>query len=152
MHFLSRAKQLFILFVCLTFVSATSVIAAPNHAFASAITAGDLNSLTNQQRAGSGLGALIINSQLTNAAYAKAQDMLADQYWAHFAPDGATPWSFIITSGYDYINAGENLARGFGTSSGVVTAWMNSPEHRANLLNSSYREAIGITLLIRQRV
>ena len=69
--------------------------------------------------------------------------MLAKGYWAHFAPDGTSPWSFFIKFGYKYRYAGENLARDFSNASSAVDAWMNSPTNRENILNPNYRE-IGI--------
>jgi hypothetical protein len=69
--------------------------------------------------------------------------MLARQYFAHNTPDGATPWTFIKATGYSYITAGENLAIDFSEAESVQSAWMNSPGHRANILNSNFKE-IGI--------
>jgi hypothetical protein len=83
---------------------------------------------------------LSIDSALSAAAQAKANDMVAKNYWAHNAPDGATPWDFISASGYQYQRAGENLAYGFNNASDVVVAWMNSAEHRANILNAAYQQ------------
>lgn len=95
---------------------------------------------TNQQRSANGLGRLSINSQLNQAAQAKAADMAADNYWAHVAPTGETPWTFISNSGYQYKTAGENLAYGFVTANETITGWMNSPGHRANILNGAFTE------------
>jgi hypothetical protein len=69
--------------------------------------------------------------------------MIANDYWAHDAPDGTTPWFFVAQAGYDYLSAGENLAHGFATSDETVNSadgWMNSPLHRANIMNASYEE------------
>jgi cell division septation protein DedD len=95
---------------------------------------------TNDQRAGNGLGGLAYNSLLAQAAQAKANDMASRNYWSHNTPDGATPWTFINNAGYSYQTAGENLAYGFDNSDATITAWMNSPDHRANILNSTYKE------------
>lgn len=95
---------------------------------------------TNSQRSGNGLGGLSLNSELIQAAQAKANDMVARDYWSHNTPDGQTPWSFITAAGYNYQTAGENLAYGFLTASDTLTGWMNSPEHRANILNTTYKE------------
>jgi len=95
---------------------------------------------TNSQRGSNGLGGLGLNTQLDQAAQAKANDMAARDYWSHNTPDGQTPWSFITAAGYNYQTAGENLAYGFSTASDTVTGWMNSTEHRANILNTTYRE------------
>lgn len=104
------------------------------------ITAQDLLTFTNQKRAENGLQPLNLNDQLTNAAYQKASHMFANNYWAHNAPDGTTPWYFIKSAGYEYLYAGENLARGFTTAQAVVDAWMDSPTHRENMLSKNYNE------------
>jgi hypothetical protein len=108
--------------------------------YATDVNASSLYSLTNQQRTAAGLPGLALNSQLTAAAQNKAADMFAKNYWAHNSPDGLTPWYFINGAGYQYSAAGENLAEGFDTSDGVMTGWMNSPGHRANILNSVYKD------------
>jgi hypothetical protein len=95
---------------------------------------------TNAQRTANGEGNLNINSQLDAAAQAKANDMVARDYWSHNTPDGQTPWTFITNAGYTYTTAGENLAYGFATSSDTITGWMNSAEHRANILNAGYKD------------
>lgn len=94
----------------------------------------------NSAREQNGLDELSLNSQLNQAAYSKAQDMLTRQYWSHVSPDGVQPWKWISDVRYNYSQAGENLARGFTTSDGVTSAWLASPEHRANVLGSSYRD------------
>ncbi|HSW98553.1 MAG TPA: CAP domain-containing protein [Candidatus Saccharimonadales bacterium] len=109
--------------------------------YATDVSITNLLSETNNQRAGNGsLGALVLNSQLDNAAQAKANDMAARNYWSHDTPDGQSPWTFFTAAGYQYQTAGENLAYGFDTSANTVTAWMNSPGHRANILNTTYTE------------
>jgi len=95
--------------------------------------------LTNQQRQNSNLAALTDNAELDQAATNKAADMFNKDYWAHNAPDGTTPWTFIKATGYNYVYAGENLARGFNSASDVINAWMNSPEHRQNVLSPNYQ-------------
>lgn len=103
-------------------------------AYATSMSVGDLLASTNQQRAANGLGPLALNGSLNIAAQNKAQHMIDIDYWAHVAPDGTTPWYWFDLSGYNYINAGENLAYGFSTSASTVQAWMDSPGHRANIL------------------
>src|SRR6202050_2598877 len=95
---------------------------------------------TNTQRAENGEPPLTINADLDQAAQAKANDMSAQNYWSHDTPEGQTPWSFMTAAGYDYQTAGENLAYGFDTSADVLTGWMNSPDHRANILNTTYHD------------
>lgn len=91
---------------------------------------------TNAYRARSNLPALRESSTLDRAAQTKADTMIAQNYWSHVAPDGTTPWYYFQKLGYNYSVAGENLAYGFATSEQVVTAWMNSAEHRANVLGN----------------
>jgi len=108
--------------------------------FATNIKIDELYSLVNQERSEAGLAALSRNSKLEKAALDKVEDMFSKNYWAHYAPDGSTtPWQFIIASGYSYKYAGENLAKDFDTSYGVVAGWMGSASHRANMLNSNYK-------------
>jgi hypothetical protein len=103
------------------------------------ISIDELLVLTNQKRQENGLPPLSLNGQLGSAASNKANDMLAKNYWSHIAPDGTTPWVFIRNSGYNYIYAGENLARGYTNAADVVNAWMASPTHRDNMLSSKYQ-------------
>ena len=114
--------------------------------FASNITPERVLEITNQKRAENGLSPLTINSQLNEVAQRKAGDMFAFNYWAHVSPSGRSPWSFFQEVGYKYLYAGENLARDFMNSDSVVDAWMNSPSHRDNLLNSNYKE-IGLSVV-----
>lgn len=102
------------------------------------MTSDQLLALTNEKRIEQGLSPLSINSQLSAAAESKARDMLTKNYWAHNSPDGTTPWDFIKGSGYSYVYAGENLARGFSDPSEVINAWMASPEHRQNMLSPNF--------------
>lgn len=106
--------------------------------YATSISANEVISLSNQQRASNGIGALTYNGQLAQAAYAKAQDMFTKDYWSHYNPEGQGPAYFIASSGYNYSTGGENLAKDFNTSAGVVNAWMNSAGHRANILKAAY--------------
>lgn len=95
---------------------------------------------TNVQRTNNSIAQLALNSVLNTVAQNKANDMVTRDYWSHNTPDGQTPWTFYTAAGYCYLMAGENLAYGFATSDDVVTAWMNSPEHRDNILNSGFTE------------
>ena len=114
--------------------------------YASNIVADRLVELTNQERTKQGLAPLSNNATLNEAALRKAGDMFALNYWAHNSPNGRTPWSFFKDVGYGYVFAGENLARDFNDSESVVSAWMNSPSHRENILNGHYEE-IGIAVV-----
>lgn len=114
--------------------------------FASSITPNQVVELTNQERQSQGLTPLVLNTTLSQAAQAKGQDMFAKQYWAHTSPEGLTPWVFIQNAGYSYQVAGENLARDFSDTGSMVSAWMASPTHRANIMNGRYQE-IGVAVI-----
>lgn len=101
--------------------------------------------LTNNKRAEFGLPTLSNNALLAQAAAGKAGDMFAGNYWAHNSPGGKTPWQFMTAAGYRYVFAGENLARDFEDANSVVNAWMNSPSHRANVLDKNFKE-IGVAV------
>lgn len=100
---------------------------------------------TNLKRKQNESPLLTQNPLLGQAAKAKAQDMFANDYWAHYSPQGKSPWGFINEAGYKYIYAGENLARDFEDAKSVVDAWMNSPSHKNNLLDKNFKE-IGVAV------
>lgn len=99
--------------------------------------------LTNEERAGEALSGLSRNATLDAAAQLKAEHMLKNQYFAHYAPDGTTPWHWFDKAGYSYVHAGENLAIHFHDSGAVVDAWMKSPTHKANIVDGKFTE-IGV--------
>lgn len=99
--------------------------------------------LTNTERTERNLSSLTRNSLLDKAAKLKAEHMRDNDYFAHFSPDGISPWYWFDQIGYDYIHAGENLAVFFDDSDEVVQAWMDSPLHRDNILKAEYTE-IGV--------
>lgn len=104
------------------------------------ISSTSLLAVTNRQRTDDNEAALSLNPKLMSAAQTKANDMVNRNYWSHDTPDGKLPWSFMIAAGYSYQMAGENLAYGFADANSVISGWMNSPEHRANILNSGYQD------------
>jgi uncharacterized protein YkwD len=98
--------------------------------------------LTNSRRAQHGCSALHIDSHLRTAARGHSKDMRVRHYFEHNSPDGKTPWDRIKAAGYSQPGA-ENIAMGYATAQAVVSGWMNSPGHRANILNCNLK-AIGI--------
>lgn len=108
--------------------------------FATDITIEKLYELTNEERFKYNLPILNYDNKLSQAAQKKAEDMFKKDYWAHYAPNGATPWQFILSNGYKYEYAGENLAKNFLFSKGVIEAWMQSESHRENLLRKEYSD------------
>lgn len=109
-------------------------------AYATEMSLGGLLQSTNVQRENNGQPDLNLNQQLNTAAQAKANDMVARNYWSHNTPDGQEPWVFFDNAGYKYLKAGENLAYGFATSNDTITGWMNSEHHRENLLDSAFSD------------
>lgn len=92
------------------------------------------------------LSKLSENYLLDRDAQMKLDDMFAKQYFEHVSPTGVGPADLAQAVGYAYVVVGENLALGdFGSDDGVVTAWMNSPGHRANILKPQYQE-IGVAV------
>ncbi len=94
--------------------------------------------LVNKHRAQNGLSALTWDDALANVARAHSEDMRDRRFFSHNNPDGLSPFDRIKNYGITYRSAGENIAAGQTTPEEVVNAWMNSPGHRANILNESY--------------
>ena len=96
--------------------------------------------LTNQERIKAKINILSQNSLLNDAAQFKLDDMFKNNYWDHVSPEGNQAWDFINLTTYKYSYAGENLARGFIDSNSTVVAWMASPSHKKNILNTKFRD------------
>lgn len=99
--------------------------------------------LVNKHRAENGLKPLTLNQKLSDVARAKSQDMHDKSYFSHTSPTYGSPFDMMKTFGISFRAAGENIAKGQRTPQQVVDDWMNSPGHRANILNSSYTQ-IGV--------
>lgn len=136
--FLTCAILIFVLFLA----SGFQEIALRSSNIAAVVSA-ILVELANGDRSATGLQELAMNPTLVAVAQAKANDMAEKSYFAHTSPEGIEPWHWFETVGYSYAHAGENLAINFSDSADVEHAWMNSPAHRDNILNSKYTE-IGI--------
>ncbi len=130
------------LFAEISFLILTLIV-SPQSNFLALIFPQALVQAANSDRSTGGVLALTVNPLLEQAATLKAQDMAEKSYFAHTSPQGVTPWYWLGKVGYQYKTAGENLAVNFLDSGDVNTAWMNSPSHRANIMNSEYTE-IGI--------
>ena len=95
-------------------------------------------SLVNQERAKQGLAPLAGDTALNGMALAKAKDMNDNQYFSHTSPVYGSPFDMMTSFDIPYSYAGENIAMGQKSPAEVVTAWMNSEGHRANILNANY--------------
>ena len=98
--------------------------------------------LVNKERTSRGLKALTLNETLYDKAMIRSNELL--KLFSHTRPNGSS--CFTVLDGISYYSAGENIAAGQRTPKEVVTAWMNSPGHRANILNSSFTD-IGVGLV-----
>lgn len=95
--------------------------------------------LVNQERAKAGLKPLATtNSTLKLVALDKAKDMYNNNYFDHNSPTYGSPFDMMKQYGVTYRAAGENIAKGQRSPQEVMTAWMNSAGHRANILNASF--------------
>jgi hypothetical protein len=124
------------------FAAVLGIFLLPKTALMASITPEKIISLTNAERNRSGLSALDVDDQLTQAARAKAQAILDSQTFDHTI-NGKKFSSWIKATGYQYNLVGENLAIDFVTSEGLLRAWMGSPAHRENILNHEYDD-IGV--------
>ena len=134
-----------VLFV-LKLITIPFLIYFPKSIFFSDISKTALIELLNKDRQSAGLDSLKENTALDNAAALKAKDILENDYFSHQSPQGISPWYWFKLAGYNYKAAGENLAIGFLDSTEVHRAWLDSSSHRANLLNSNYKD-VGIAIL-----
>ncbi len=126
-------------------VIAVGLMANVQQAWALSLTSHNVLMLVNNARKANQLNQLQESSVLDKAANDKADDMIKHNYFAHTSPQGVSPWHWFKVNNYDYEYAGENLAIGFHDAVDQHNAWMNSPKHRENILNSNYQE-IGIAI------
>ncbi len=100
--------------------------------------------LTNRERVANGCASLRAESHLMAAAEAHSRDMAEHDFFSHTGSDGSSPWVRMARAGYgSYRAAAENIAAGYPSPEAVVAGWMNSPGHRANILNCNLEE-IGV--------
>ena len=145
-----RPKSLIIILIAMVamkiFVTGYLFLIYPNEARMESQMTAEILRLTNDDRIKNGLAPLNLNSALNIAAMAKAEDMGAKNYFAHYGPDGKKPWEWIDRSQYSYVLAGENLGMNFSSANSVHTALMDSPTHRHNILNDKYSD-IGLAVI-----
>ena len=101
--------------------------------------------IANQRRAERGLPALRVHSALSLAAQNHSVDQARMNRMSHTGSDGSDPGTRIARTGYRAWGWGENVGAGQPSASHVMSAWMNSPGHRDNILNGSFKE-IGVGL------
>jgi hypothetical protein len=143
------SRTRFIKFVFYLFIfcqlSLLSFFFTYNLVFAANITTQKVIDLTNVDRLEKNIHLLEENDKLDRVAEDKAEDMVAKNYFAHNSPEGVNPWHWFEKENYDYNYAGENLAMDFTSAEKMNQAWLDSPTHRANILNSNFKE-IGVAV------
>ena len=93
--------------------------------------------------AATGSHPLTVDARLAAAAQAHSADMVRRSFFAHESPDGRQVWDRAVAAGYAYRKVAENIAAGQRTAEDVVRGWMDSPGHRANILDRDL-EQIGV--------
>lgn len=144
-HGLQKAAMigmLFLVVLSFTATNALSLLWVSSKWMVSTILPAVIVDLTNEER-GSQSRTLRRSTVLDEAARMKAEHMANNEYFAHYSPNGVSPWYWFGEVSYNFVHAGENLAIHFSDSSDVVGAWMESPTHRANIMNDNYSE-IGV--------
>ncbi|MER6527530.1 CAP domain-containing protein [Streptomyces sp. NPDC001508] len=116
----------------------TKRASAPATVSAQAAAEAEVLRLVNEERAKVGCDALTANGALARLAEAFSEDMAARDFFDHTDPDGATPWDRATAAGVTGLG-GENIARGQADAAAVMAAWMDSPGHRANILNCDFK-------------
>lgn len=137
------AAALIIIFLSGIFPLEKLAALAPARSLTASVIPADVAALTNAARVQGGLAPLAVNPLLTEAAQMKADDMARGSYYAHVSPDGKSPLYWLNLVGYKYLNAGENLVIDRDTSADAVNAWMQSADHRENILRPQFTE-IGV--------
>lgn len=132
-----------IVIMVLVAVSVFSSLAVMRPAFIAAVYPSALVDMANDIRAERDIQTLSANEKLKEAAALKAEHMLENDYFAHYAPSGKTPWYWLREADYSFLYAGENLAMNFEESQAVNRAWMDSPAHRDNIVSNQFTE-VGI--------
>jgi len=101
--------------------------------------------LVNVERTKAGLKPLVLDQKLSYVATEKSKDMAVSDYFSHTSPNYGSPFDMMKEFGITYRAAGENIAMGFRTAETVMDGWMNSPGHKANILNEAFgRIGIGV--------
>ncbi len=131
--------------ICLKILSVFSYLGYLGADIFNQISKSDIYASVNDIRKTNGLTTLAVSSGLELSAQLKLSDMVQKGYFAHQSPDGLSPWYWFDKARYGYQTAGENLAMNFYSSAEVVSAWMNSPTHKQNILYGNFSE-VGIAV------
>ena len=110
----------------------------------------EIMNLLNAERTKAGASALTLNPELSKIAFRKTQDMVKNQYFEHELQPYETSFEMLSTVGINYQSAGENLAFGYTKPSAVMQVWMNSADHRYNILQPDFNQ-FGISVMQNSR-
>ncbi|MFG2680106.1 CAP domain-containing protein [Streptomyces sp. NPDC048392] len=111
---------------------------APPAVSKEAVAQAQVLKLVNDERATAGCSPVAANSALRELAEDFSEAMATQGFFDHTDPGGATPWDRAAAAGITGLG-GENIARGQADAQAVMDAWMNSPDHRANILNCDFQ-------------
>jgi hypothetical protein len=143
-----NSKRLLFLLSAFIILHIVIVLVLPPPTRASDLTTQNILAAINNERVARNLSALNENNLLDEAAQYKTDDMQTRHYFAHVDPDGHYIWDKIVALGYTpYEQLGENIAINFYDTESLDDAWMQSPEHRANILNAGFVDGgMGLTM------
>jgi hypothetical protein len=116
------------------------LLLASASSYASAEYVAEVLRLVNVERAKVGLNPLCLSTQLTQAAQVHSNDMATNNFMSHTGSDGSSAAVRVDRTGYKFSWRGENVAAGQASPAGVMDSWMNSPDHRANILRPEFTE------------
>ena len=92
----------------------------------------------NTYRSQNHLAPVVLSSALSSGAQKKADDLHDANYFSHVSPTYGSAFDMMRQQGIRYSYAGENIAKGYASSSAVMGGWMNSPSHKANILSPHF--------------
>lgn len=105
----------------------------------------EILSLTNEERKSNDLSELSLSTTLCEIAQLRAADMAENNYFAHVSPTDETAFSLLQTYGILYFNSSENIGKGSVSNERMVQTWMDSTDHRKNILSETYHQlGVGI--------
>lgn len=145
-HILHAKRALFYgaFFIFIKVIVVGAALAVPLEAFLAPDVLAEqgkkIVAMTNELRKEKGLKPLSETVYLDSSSQMRAADMAKNQYFSHISPEGRRLQYFLAQSGYHYSEAGENLAMGFSDAGSVMSGWMKSPTHYANLVEDIYTD------------
>lgn len=111
----------------------------------------EILALVNKERTQRGLSPLSLSKEISKVAVEKSKDMAISNYFAHESPNYGSPFDMMRKFGIKFRAGGENIAMGYRTPADVMKGWMNSPGHKANILNTNFNK-IGIGMYKSQSI